>query len=259
MFNVHLDRFEGPLDLLLFFVRRDELDIRDIPIARITDEYLGYVRHIERLDLDTAADFVYLAAELVHIKVQMLLPRPPGPDGEAPEDPRTPLVERLLEYVRFKEAAALLEERLDERARRATRGAASDERARLAAEPEEPTLRVSLFDLVRVLQRVLARAPEKEPVRHHLLNEAWTVDEQRTWLLERTQGTPASFVALVEGKPRGFVIATFLAVLELVRSQRIRLVLGVGSDDFALEAVPDAEAEVDVEAEAPQGEAEEPV
>ena len=235
MFHVQLDQFEGPLDLLLFFVRRDELDIRDIPIARITDEYLSYVRHIEALDLDTAADFVYLAAELVHIKVQMLLPRPAGPDGEEPEDPRRSLVERLLEYVRYKEAALLLEERQDERTRHATRGAASDERGRLTETAEEPALRVSLFDLVRVLQRVLARAPAQEPPNHALSTETWTVEEQREWLMGRLRAEPGTFVALVEGRPRGFIIATFLAVLELVKSQELRLVLGVGADDFTLE------------------------
>jgi segregation and condensation protein A len=199
VYRVALDTFEGPLDLLLFFVRRDELDLRDIPIARIADEYLAYVRLLDTVDLDGAADFIYLAAELIAIKAAMLLPRPPGADGEEPEDPRLPLVERLLEYVRYKEAAGLLEERWDERARHATRGAASDERERLAP-PEEPTLRVSLFDLVRALQRALAQAPEPEPT-HALRSEAWTVEAQSEWLLEEAGGRRRSFVELVGGPP----------------------------------------------------------
>jgi segregation and condensation protein A len=235
VYRVELDTFEGPLDLLLFFVRRDELDLRDIPIARIADEYLAYVRLLEQVDLDGAADFIYLAAELIAIKAAMLLPRPATADGEEVEDPRLPLVERLLEYVRYKEAAGLLDERWDERARHATRGAASDERERLAPPEAEPALKVSLFDLVRALQRALAQAPEPEPT-HALRSEAWTVEAQAEWLLAEAGGRRRSFVELVGGRPRGFVIATFLAVLELVRRQTLRLVLGAGADDFAVEA-----------------------
>lgn len=234
MFRVSLADFEGPLDLLLFFVRRDELDLFDIPIARIADEYLAYVRVLEQVDLDGAADFIYLAAELIAIKVAMLLPRPAGADGEEGEDPRRPLVERLLEYVRYKEAAGQLEERWDERARHATRGAAS------AVEmpdlpPDEIPLRVSLFDLMRALQRVLAQAPDPEE-HHPLRREAWSVEGQQAWILAEVSSRPRSFVDMMAGRSRSFVIATFLAMLELVRSQAIKLVLGADSDDFRIAA-----------------------
>ncbi len=239
MFRVSLADFEGPLDLLLFFVRRDELDLFDIPIARIADEYLAHVRVLEAVDLDGAADFIYLAAELIAIKVAMLLPRAAGPDGEEPEDPRRPLVERLLEYVRFKEAAGQLDERFDVRARHATRGAASAPDEEHIAVEEAP-IRVSLFDLMRALQRVLSQAPE--PEEHHPVGrEAWTVEGQQTWLMAEVGSRPRSFAELVGGRSRGFVIATFLAVLELVRRQTVRLLLGAGSDDFRVAVAPAAE------------------
>jgi len=238
MYRVSLADFEGPLDLLLFFVRRDELDLFDIPIARIADEYLAHVRVLEAVDLDGAADFIYLAAELIAIKVAMLLPRAAGPDGEEPEDPRRPLVERLLEYVRYKEAAGQLDERLDARSRHATRGAAS---AAVAEErpPEEVPVRVSLFELMRALQRVLAQAPEPEV--HPLRREAWSVEAQQAWVLEEIGQKPRSFVDLVGGRSRSFIIATFLAVLELVRAQAARLVLGADSDDFRIAPARTAE------------------
>lgn len=247
MYRVRLADFEGPLDLLLFFVRRDELDVHDIPIARITDEFLSWVRLIEEVDLDGAADFIYMAAVLVGIKARMLLPRPEvGEDGE-PLDPRRELVERLMEYVRFKEAAGLLDEQSEVRARHFTRGAASDgpprpggERERLA-DDAEPSHRVSVFDLVSALRRALDRAPTPPPA-HGVGREAYSVEEQEEYVLARAAGRTVSFLDLVEGRGRAFVIATFLAVLELARRQALRLVVGHAPDDFAVEAVLEAAA-----------------
>ena len=117
MHRVHLRDFEGPLDLLLFFIRRDEVDVYDIPIARIADEYLEAVRLMQRLDLDEAAEFIYTAALLIQIKARMLLPRPPAEDGEEPEDPRAELVQRLLEYIQYREAGAQIGEAVAGQAR----------------------------------------------------------------------------------------------------------------------------------------------
>ena len=234
MYRVQLDPFEGPLDLLLFFIRRDEVDIYDIPIGRIADEYLDTVRTLGHLDLDAAADFVYTAALLIQIKARMLLPRPElDADGE-PVDPRTELVERLLEYIRFKEAAQHLGGRFEARRRHAPRGAAHDERDRLAP-PVEVTVRATVFDLVRALQRAVDRAtPELEPV-HSVRGEQYAVDVQAAWLVGRLNAAPSSFVALVAKRSRAFVIATFLAVLDLAQRQTVRLVFGDGPEDFGLE------------------------
>lgn len=238
MHRVQLEQFEGPLDLLLFFIRRDEIDVYDIPVARIADEYLAAVQTLEHLDLDAAADFVYTAALLIQIKARMLLPRPEIDDDGEPVDPRRELVERLLEYVRYKEAAGHLEGRFEARRRLYTRGDAADERPAAAA--VEVTYRATLFDLVGALGAVLDRTvrAREEEVRHTVSAETVAVDEQKEWVLGRlAERGGASFRALVGGRGKPFVIATFLAVLDLAQRQAVRLVFGLTPDDFGLEPV----------------------
>lgn len=237
MYRVQLDQFEGPLDLLLFFIKRDEVDIHDIPIARITDQYLEAVRVLKEIDLDGAADFIYTAALLIRIKAQMLLPRSEAENDEEAEDPRRELVERLLEYVRYKEAAERLEGYYDERRRCLTPGASEKERRRLAPPPEE-TYRVTLFDLMGALKRALSQAEEPAPEpQHNVTREAVAVDAQKAWLVEILVASeePRSFVRLMRGRSKPFVISTFLAVLDLVHRQNVDIVFGLGSTDFALE------------------------
>ena len=242
MHRVHLEPFEGPLDLLLFFIRRDEIDVHDIPIARIADEYLEAVRAIEHVDLDAAADFIYTAALLIQIKARMLMPRPELDDEGEPVDPRAELVERLLEYVRFKEAASALEGRFEARRRLAVRGEAADERERLA-EPVEVTYRATLFDLVKALGAAVDRAAgEAAEVRHHVERETFAIDVQRAWVLGRVRGGGASFQALVGRRSKPFVITTFLAVLDLAQRQAVRLVFGLEPTDFAVEPVDGVES-----------------
>jgi len=230
MYRVQLQQFEGPLDLLLFFVRRDELDVHDIPIARITDEYLAFVRVMEEVDLDGVADFIYMAAILIGIKAKMLLPRPELDEAGEAIDPRAELVQRLLEYIRFKEVADHLEERHEDRQRRFVRGAASaPERA-----TPEPTYRATVFDLIAALQRVMADAPA-EVVLHPVRPYTFTVEEQQAFLLGAVaDGQKPSFVALMEARPRAFVVATFLAVLEMVQRRVLRVIEGATADDFRL-------------------------
>ncbi len=238
MHRVQLDQFEGPLDLLLFFIRRDEIDVHDIPIARIADEYLEAVRVLEHVDLDAAADFIYTAALLIQIKARMLMPRPELDDDGEPVDPRKELVERLIEYVRYKEAAGVLSGRFEARQRLRTRGLASDERERLA-EPVEVTYRATVFDLVQALGVALGRAAEQaEEVRHRVERETFALDVQRAWVLGRLQQGGASFQALVARRSKPFVIVTFLAVLDLAQRQAIRLVFGLDPQDFAVEPAP---------------------
>ncbi len=239
MYRVQLDRFEGPLDLLLFFIRRDELDIYDIPIAQLADDFLDAVRAMEHVDLDAAAEFIHTAAMLIQIKARMLLPRPELDEAGEPIDPRRELVERLVEYVRYKEAAAEIEGRWEARRRLATRGA--------AAAPETtvdvPPVRAGLFDLLSAFAVALRRAGDAadEPV-HDVSRESYALDEQRAWLLGALDGAGArgaSFARLVDGRSRAFVIVTFLAVLDLLQSGRVRLVLGATPEDFGLERAPD--------------------
>ena len=243
MYRVQLDHFEGPLDLLLFFVRRDELDVHDIPVARIADEYLEAVRTLEAVDLDAAADFVYTAALLIQIKARMLLPRPELDDEGEPIDPRQELVDRLLEYVRYKEAAGHLEGRFEARQRLFTRGEASSEADRVA--PAEVPVRASVFDLVKALGAALDRAAAAPPAVHAVERETFAVDVQRAWVLDHVGGAGrggTSFRALVARRSKAFVITTFLAVLDLAQRQAVRVVFGLSPEDFALEpaAPPDA-------------------
>ena len=231
MYRIHLQDFEGPLDLLLFFIQRDELDIYDIPIARITDEFLGYVRLLEEIDLDGAADFIYMAALLISIKARMLLPRPElDADGE-PIDPRRELVERLLEYMRYKEAAEALETFEAERSALFTRGAASAQRARFEEEAPETLVNTSLFALVGALRRVLTEAAET-PV-HTIEHREYSVEEQRAYVWQQLEahGT-ISFVDLARHPHKGFIISTFLAVLEMARRGEVELSVTPAADDF---------------------------
>ncbi len=243
MYRVQLDQFEGPLDLLLFFIRRDELDIYDIPVAQITDEYLGYVRLLEQVDLDGAAEFIYIAALLISIKARLLLPRQELDEDGEPIDPRKELVERLLEYIRYKEAATHLERSWNRRHELMPRGAASSEQDRLAASVEV-TYKVSVFDLMSALQRVLERAPDEEP-KHELPPYEYTIDEQRAYVMSSLSRGISSFVKLVENRSKPFVIVTFLAILEMLQRQTVTLVSGITPEDFALKkAKPVVEEEI---------------
>ena len=231
MYKVNLGDFEGPLDLLLFFIRRDELDIFDIPVARIADEYLEHVRLLEQIDLDSAGEFLYMAAILIGVKARMLLPGQEVDEAGDPIDPRRELVERLLEYVRYKEASAHLVSLENERAQRFTRSQAVSERT---AWEQEPALSATVFDLVSALKRILAEAPE-EPA-HEVAREEYSIEQQRAFLLDRLSAdAPLSFATLAAHRSRAFIVATFLGALELVHLQQARVHIQEGNpNDFYL-------------------------
>ncbi len=235
MYEVRLQQFEGPLDLLLFFIRRDELDIYDIPIAGIADEFLAYVRLLEQVDLDGVGDFLYMAALLINIKTRMLLPGQEVDEEGEPIDPRQELVERLLEYVRFKEASEILSEAHDRRQEQFTRGQELDAAAELQ-DTGETMAEASIFDLVQALRRVLTES-EVQVVTHEVEPESWSLEGQQEYLAGILQdGERHSFVELVSGNPRGFIIATFLAVLEMARSGLVGIFVERSALDFYLSA-----------------------
>jgi segregation and condensation protein A len=217
--SVQLDIFEGPLDLLLHLIKKNEVSITDIPIATITEQYLATLELMQNLSLDVAGEFLVMAATLIHIKSRMLLP---AGDNDAEEDegvdPHEELVRRLLEYQRYKEAAAELEQR-DLLSR--------DVFVRSATPTEEAGPRgfreVSVFDLLGALKRVIDRLP-KDTV-HEIALDKITVREKMTLLLEtlRIHGS-VLFESLFAGvKSRVEVVATFLAMLELVKVRAIRV------------------------------------
>ncbi len=233
MYRIHLDDFEGPLDLLLFFIRRDELDIFDIPIAEITDEFLGYVKLLKEIDLDGVGDFIYMASLLISIKAQMLLPQPDLEGDEEPIDPRRELVERLLEYVRFKEAAGMLETQHDRRSDRFVRGNAFTPEAEYGGEEEELELEAGVYDLVTVLRGILTR--QEDEAFHAVHREKYSVEEQQAYVLDTLlSDRMVSFASLIERRSKAFIIATFLAVLELGRQKLLAISLDASGMDFYL-------------------------
>jgi segregation and condensation protein A len=232
MYQVRLHQFEGPLDLLLFFIRRDELDIYDIPISSIAGEYLEYVRYLEAVDLDGVGDFLYMASVLINIKARMLLPSGDvGDDGE-PLDPRQELIERLLEYVRFKEASQNLSEQYDARSEQFARGAASSALTTLD-KPGEELVDATVFDLISALKRVLAETPDE--VLHQIEDDIFSIEEQQEYLIQCLSGVEkSSFVELVINRSKSFIITTFLAILEMARAGTVVIYFGGTSDDFSL-------------------------
>ncbi len=218
-YRVQLDVFTGPLDLLLYLIQRDEVDIYDIPIARITEEYLHQVRVLEHLDPDAVSDFLVLAATLIELKSRALLPTPPPETLGDAEDPRAPLVRQLLEYKRFKDAARRLGHAADERAKRYVRVPAELPRELEGLELEE----VQVWDLLAAFGKVMASIGQG-PGRHEVIYDDIPVElhaAEILAILERE--TPTTFHTLFDGQvDRIQLVGRFLALLELIRAHRIR-------------------------------------
>ena len=220
---IRLDNFEGPLDLLLHLIKRNEVSIYDIPIALITRQYLDTITLMQELDLDIAGEFLVMAATLIHIKSKMLLPRPETAatvEGEE-EDPRDVLVRRLLEHQKFKAAAGLLHEREQLRAAQWQR---PDERvANIAGDEYEPELEVDLFSLLSAFQAVVQRSRHRPKM---LLPPAEVPVEVRIeQLLDRLSETEACGFEDLFGDvhDKGGLIVTFLALLEMIRLKLVRV------------------------------------
>jgi segregation and condensation protein A len=221
--NVHLEQYEGPLDLLLDLIRRQQIKIYDIPIATITKQYLDYMQKAADLDMELSAEFVYMAATLIHIKSKMLLPRDPELEKIDPEeDPRRELVDRLLEHERFKSAAAMLQEkRMIEEAIWS-----NPQIQNFVNEDEGPGLAVTLFDLVKTFEQILERAKSR-PL-YEVNKEEVSVPDMilflKNTLLQLPAGKAVALVPLFEQqRSRRAMICLFLAVLEMVKQQAIRL------------------------------------
>ena len=223
-FAVKLSNFEGPLDLLLHLIKKNELNVHDIPIALITAQYLETIALMQEFDLDVAGEFLVMAATLIHIKSKMLLPRPEtaaGVEGELDEDPRDALVRRLLEHQKFKAAAGLLHEREQLRAAQWQR---PDERvAAIAGDDYEPELEVDLFSLLNAFQAVVQRMKLRPKVL--LPPEQIPVEVRIDQLLSRLSETEAcGFDDLFSDiQDRAGLIVTFLALLEMIRLKLVRV------------------------------------
>jgi len=252
--DVHLEQYEGPLDLLLDLIRKQQIDIKDIPIATITSQYLAYMEKARELDIDLGAEFVYMAATLIHIKSKTLLPVDPELQKMAPEeDPRQELVDRLLEHERFKNAAQMLQQK-----RLIEENVWSNPQVRNYLDQEEdPGLAVTLFDLVKVFGEVLDRVKNR-PI-YEVVGEDISVPDMilhLTSLLKRAgNNEPVRILPLFERQRTvRAMISMFLAMLELVRRQAVSLVQTEAFGEIALkkharfeEAIADAGAITEVE------------
>ena len=215
------DVYEGPLDLLLDLIRKQDIDIYDIPIAKITAQYLGYVERLRELDVNVAADFIYMAAVLIHIKSKMLLPRDPAMASEAQDDPRTELVNRLIEHEKFKSAAQMLMQKQQIEDAVWSNPALREFKD---AEGTEPELAADVIDLVKTFQKVLDRAKSRPMLQ--VDEEAVTVGQMIDYLRRRLtlEERPVRLLQLLRSvNSRNALVCTFLALLEMVRLQAIQV------------------------------------
>lgn len=232
--NVHLEQYDGPLDLLLSLIRKQQIDIYDIPIAKITAQYLAYVEQATEFSVELGAEFIYMAATLIHIKSRMLLPTDPALDeADAEEDPRQELVERLLEHERFKNAAEMLQQkRLVEEAIWS-----NPQIQDFLAEGDSPDLAVTLFDLVKTLQAVLERA--KLRPHYEIDQDDVSVPDMMIYLKallkDRPRREKLSLTELFEQqRSRKAMICLFLAILEMVKLQAIAVVQRAAFGDIGI-------------------------
>ena len=252
-YTIRLPQFEGPFDLLLFFIERDELDIYDIPISQVTTDFLEYMRQAERMDIDLASEFVLVAATLCRIKAKMLIPRKPVDDEGNEIDPREELVQRLLEYKRYKSVLQELRELETNRGLRNYRGNITEELEQLATKAlvDVELESVTLFKLLRAYERMMARLEEanKRPVIHEVAQFPHTIEEQQDRILGLVGGVqfgkerPGFHEIFGPCRTKLHAIVTFLGLLELLNAHQVRLVGAAGVNDFYLEAGSPGEEE----------------
>lgn len=223
-YKLKLDVFEGPLDLLLYLIKKDDIDITDIPISQVTDQYMQYIEMMQMLDLDIVGDFLVMAATLMQIKSRMLLPPDPSEVEEEEVDPRDELARRLLEYKKFKEIAEALKEKEELRRDLFARVVDAQAVQNLRDEAKEVYFEASLFDLISALSEALRKTPEE--VIHEIITEEHTVEQKIHDVLHLLLDTPAVRLndLFAKSKNKIEVIVTFLAVLELIRLKEVRAV-----------------------------------
>jgi len=236
LYKINLPKFEGPLDLLLFFIKRDELDIYDIPISKITSEFIEYVKLIENLDLEIAGDFILMASTLMQIKARMLLPKEVDEKGSE-IDPRAELVAALLEYKRYKEMS-------EEFSFFEARQRKINFRGNFELDPKENVenmelllINISIYDLMKAFKKAIDERPIEAV--HEILRENFTIEEQAVFIIDHLK-TKSSlrFVELVSTlRDKVQLIVTFIAILDLVRSGKIGLRESLNYNDFEIVSI----------------------
>lgn len=251
-YQIKLPQFEGPFDLLLFFIERDELDIYDIPITRIIKDFLDYIHHQEKLNIELSSEFILLVSTLMRIKAKMLLPRKELDEHGNEIDPRQELIDKILEYKKFKEAAVKMAEMEAIRMLIVKRGNLQKEIAQIGEEASEGTeiQTVTLFKLMKTFERVMQRLHDRnnKPV-HTVVNYNYTMEQSRENMLhfvekERT----VSFEKIFNNcENRIHAIFLFLSLLELVQQKYMKIIMGEGRNNFIIEWNENREAEIEPE------------
>jgi segregation and condensation protein A len=229
--SLKIGEFAGPLDLLLYLIRQEQANIFDIPIAKITDEYLRFIRMMKRLDIAVAADFLVMAATLIEIKSKMLLPRDPSaPDDDEMEDPRKELVDRLLEYEQFKSAAQMLYER-------STVEQAVFSRGKIESDENNAEVDASVFDILTIFQKIMARHAEeiKMEIHREEISLADMIKTLKRRIMEDSELSVLKFFEEMHNKRE--LVTAFIAVLEIVRTEHIRLLQSKTFGDIILKKV----------------------
>jgi len=217
MYKIILPNFQGPFDLLLYFIKRSELNIYDIPIAKLADEFLNYIKFMKHFDIEVAGEFIVMAANLIYIKTQMLLPRQKSDDGEELEDPREQLVQNILEYVQFKEAAKNLNTMVNQRKFMLNRG-------NLSAEYVQANIDIvyknsTLFDILKSFARAIQRNLYKEENVHVIEIESVNIEEKKVLIKKLIQDKKRiTFNELTKNIPKLHIVVTFLAMLDLMKN-----------------------------------------
>jgi segregation and condensation protein A len=241
-FEVKISKFEGPFDLLLFFIERDELNIYDIPIAKITDDFLAYIHELSSLNMEIASEFIYVAATLMRIKAKMLLPRQEL-DADGNEiDHRQDLVQKLLEYKRFKEIAETLKSLEDSRFLQEKRGHISQDLAKIIAETAAPGEELASLDLYKLMlthERLLNKYELRNTVATHtVIQYPYTIEKQKQVILNLLSiNTKLDFKAIqAHSENKVQFVYNFLALLEMLQQELADIQLGMGYNNFWIEA-----------------------
>ena len=229
--KIKLGEFAGPLDLLLFLIRQEQANIFDIPISRITEEYLNYIRLMKSLDIAVAADFLVMAATLIEIKSRMLLPRDPlAPPEEEFEDPRKELVDRLLEYEKFKAAAEMLHEKT-------TVEQAVFQRGKIESDEANAEISATVFDIITVFQKILAR--HRDEIKMEIAREEISLSDMiktlKRRIFEEMELNIQTFFEEMHSKRE--LVTAFIAVLEIVRTESVKLTQKNTFGEIILKAV----------------------
>ncbi len=220
-YKIKLDMFEGPLDLLLYLIKKNDIDIANIPIVDVTEQYLQYIEMMQMLDLDAVGDFLVMAATLIHIKSKMLLPPDPFAEEEEELDPRAELVQRLQEYQKFRQVAEDFKNKELERQNLFARLMDEETKRQLVQDSREISVDTSLFDLINALQDALKKSSKE--ILHEVITEEFTVDQKihdiLHLLLDKKSCSLTQLFAMARSKKE--IVTTFIAALELIRLKEI--------------------------------------